>query len=317
MQQLAHQRWWGRLGGRRKGAREQSSPFSVGVHNPLYGNANPLPRQAGPTHGRHSRVVIPRSSFPRKRESTLSICKCDEFRKPIGSRWVPAFAGMTTLQRPLKVSDRNGVEHRRRYRTRRHPAILSIEERRQPVPPTHIDARIVNLHLEHEIRAARVRCGLGGKISTGAIEGATRHETATSTSAVALSRRDRARRPEISFATPDPPRDDSGHRIARRHVVPPRQQHRPRRRDIHHRERATLEVVFRQMVVPTAAAGCAEDGEGGSESRYGASMGYYRMEHRCLLRSGGTIPDARVPRSGTGPKWHCGGRRRYALKHGR
>ena len=35
------------------------------------------------------------SSFPRKRESMLSIFGCDDSRKWVGSRWIPAFAGMT------------------------------------------------------------------------------------------------------------------------------------------------------------------------------------------------------------------------------
>jgi len=40
---------------------------------------------------------LPDSSFPRKRESRLSISGCDDSMRLIGSRWIPAFAGMTTL----------------------------------------------------------------------------------------------------------------------------------------------------------------------------------------------------------------------------
>src|SRR6185437_14811588 len=36
-----------------------------------------------------------KSSFPRKRESMLSTFECDDSRKLVGSRWIPAFAGMT------------------------------------------------------------------------------------------------------------------------------------------------------------------------------------------------------------------------------
>jgi len=35
------------------------------------------------------------SSFPRKRESMLSISERDDSTKWVGSRWIPAFAGMT------------------------------------------------------------------------------------------------------------------------------------------------------------------------------------------------------------------------------
>ena len=49
---------------------------------------------------RHSRESGFRdSSFPRKRESMLSISGCDESSKSVGSRWIPAFAGMTTGRR--------------------------------------------------------------------------------------------------------------------------------------------------------------------------------------------------------------------------
>src|SRR6185437_11850833 len=39
------------------------------------------------------------SSFPRKRESMLSSFGCDDSAKLIGSRWIPAFAGVTTDRR--------------------------------------------------------------------------------------------------------------------------------------------------------------------------------------------------------------------------
>src|SRR6185437_406490 len=41
--------------------------------------------------------AFPDSSFPRKRESMLSISGCDDSRRVLGSRWIPAFAGMTSL----------------------------------------------------------------------------------------------------------------------------------------------------------------------------------------------------------------------------
>jgi hypothetical protein len=55
--------------------------------------------------GNPSAIVIPskrgihrQSSFPRKRESMLSISECDDSRKMVGNRWIPAFAGMTSLE---------------------------------------------------------------------------------------------------------------------------------------------------------------------------------------------------------------------------
>ena len=47
-------------------------------------------------HSRESGNPRAPSSFPRKRESTLSISKCDHSWKLVGSKWIPAFAGMTT-----------------------------------------------------------------------------------------------------------------------------------------------------------------------------------------------------------------------------
>src|SRR6185312_12584224 len=68
------------------------------------GNAGHHPRIVIPAKaGIHVPVIIPAKagihvhpSFPRKRESMLSVSGCDDSRKCVGSRWIPAFAGMTT-----------------------------------------------------------------------------------------------------------------------------------------------------------------------------------------------------------------------------
>jgi hypothetical protein len=51
----------------------------------------------GPARELRRRLDRRTSSFPRTRESMLSISGYDDSRKLIGNRWIPAFAGMTTV----------------------------------------------------------------------------------------------------------------------------------------------------------------------------------------------------------------------------
>ena len=61
--------------------------------------AKPGSHESGPPSSPRTRGSIRLSSFPRKRESMLSVSRCDDSRGLTGNRWIPAFAGMTVLSK--------------------------------------------------------------------------------------------------------------------------------------------------------------------------------------------------------------------------